>query len=142
MNTQFNSDAWYKEGLQFECTQCGGCCSGGPGFVWIDDNELQAMANHLKIEVEDFKRKFTRMVDGRRSLTERQNYDCVLLDQESRKCTVYENRPIQCRTWPFWDSCVQSKKAWQATCRVCPGAGTGRLYSLDQIEIQRTEKIV
>ncbi|MFM1805538.1 MAG: hypothetical protein RL136_2417, partial [Planctomycetota bacterium] len=26
---------WYAEGLRFECTQCGNCCSGGPGAVWF-----------------------------------------------------------------------------------------------------------
>ena len=29
--------AWYSEGLRFECTQCGACCSGEPGYVWVDE---------------------------------------------------------------------------------------------------------
>ena len=35
---------WYAEGLRFKCTQCGGCCTGGPGFVWFDEDEGAAMA--------------------------------------------------------------------------------------------------
>ena len=30
------SDAWYaEEGLAFECTGCGDCCTGAPGYVWV-----------------------------------------------------------------------------------------------------------
>ena len=45
-----------------------------------------------------------RKIGIRRSLKELPNYDCVLLDPETRKCRAYTARPRQCRTWPFWDS--------------------------------------
>ena len=38
---------WYKDGLRFECTQCGACCSGEPGFVWVADEEIAGMAGLL-----------------------------------------------------------------------------------------------
>ena len=41
---------WYHEGLRFECTQCGKCCSGAPGFVWVDDGEVAAMAQVMEME--------------------------------------------------------------------------------------------
>ena len=133
---------WYSEGLRFECTQCGACCSGDPGYVWVDQTEIEGMAADLGLELDAFERKFVRKVGPDRSLLEYDNGDCILLDPVSRKCTVYESRPIQCRTWPFWDSTLEKKRDWKETCEVCPGAGKGKLYTFEQIEIQRTRKSV
>ena len=127
---------WYAEGLRFTCTGCGDCCTGGPGFVWVNQAEIEALAARLKLSTVDFEKRFVRQVGLRRTLKERKNYDCVFLDGETRKCTVYEDRPRQCRTWPFWDSNLKSPEAWQHTCEVCPGSGQGKLYSIELIEEQ------
>jgi Fe-S-cluster containining protein len=128
---------WYADGLRFKCTGCGDCCTGGPGYVWVNQSEIDALARRLKLPVEEFERKFVREVGVRRTLKELKNYDCVFLDGETRKCTVYEDRPRQCRTWPFWNSNVKSPEAWEQTCAVCPGAGHGKLHSIEVIEEQR-----
>lgn len=133
---------WYQDGLQFECTQCGDCCSGSPGYVWVDHDEIAAMADQMDMDVETFSGKFIRQVGGNYSLIEYPDGDCILLDPVTRKCTVYDARPTQCQTWPFWDSNLKKPKDWDETCRVCPGAGKGRLYALDQIEVQRKKKSV
>jgi hypothetical protein len=133
---------WYREGLRFTCTQCGECCSGEPGFVWVTDDEIAGLAAEMQMDVDAFERKFVRQVGADKSLVEYPDGDCILLDPETRKCTVYESRPIQCRTWPFWDSNLKRRSDWEQTCEVCPGAGVGKLYSLDAIELQRCEKSV
>ena len=133
---------WYSEGLRFTCTQCGNCCSGEPGYVWVDEDEIAAMAVELDIDVEEFESKFVRRVGTDKSLIEYPDGDCILLDPDSRRCTVYQSRPIQCRTWPFWDSTLKSKKAWKETCEVCPGSGVGQLYTFEEIEAARKEKSV
>ncbi len=133
---------WYADGLRFECTQCGACCSGEPGYVFIDEAETTAMAAELKLSVEEFERKFTRRVGNLSSLNEYPDGDCIFLDPKSRHCLVYKARPIQCRTWPFWDSTLESPADWRETCEACPGAGKGQLYTLDQIEVRRREKSV
>ena len=66
-------------------------------------------------------------------LIEYANGDCVFFDPQARKCTVYNGRPRQCRTWPFWQSNVQSEEAWKQTCEVCPGSGQGKLYPVEQV---------
>ncbi len=133
---------WYRDGLRFECTQCGACCSGEPGYVWVDDEEIEAMAAELELGRDEFESKFVRQVGSQKSLTEYPDGDCILLDPETRKCLVYGGRPTQCGTWPFWDSTLTKKRDWKETCEVCPGAGTGKLYSLEQIETQRLKKSV
>jgi Fe-S-cluster containining protein len=137
MNHAPGDQPWYSDGLQFQCTGCGDCCTGAPGYVWVNQAEIDALAQRLGMEVDAFERKYVREVGVRRTLKERKNYDCVFLDAETRKCTVYEHRPRQCRTWPFWNSNLKSPEAWQQTCEVCPGSGKGKLYSIELIEQQR-----
>ena len=129
-------EPWYADGLRFTCTGCGDCCTGGPGYVWVNQAEIDALAQRLELSVAEFERRYVRQIGVRRSLKELKNYDCVFLDAQTRKCTVYEQRPRQCRTWPFWDSNLASPEAWQHTCEVCPGSGQGKLYSIDVIEEQ------
>lgn len=128
---------WYADGLKFKCSQCGDCCTGAPGFVWVNKAEIAALAALTDQDVAAFEAKYVHHVGIRKSLREFPNGDCVFFDGQSRKCTVYEARPRQCRTWPFWESNLKSAEAWQATCEICPGSGTGRVYSLEEIEIQR-----
>ncbi len=131
---------WYRDGLAFECTGCGDCCSGDPGYVWVDDAEITALAAHMQLDVDEFERRFVRQVGGEKSLVEYPDGDCIFLDPASRKCLVYEARPIQCRTWPFWSSNLQRKRDWKLTCTICPGSGRGRVYSLAEIETRRTSR--
>ncbi len=130
---------WYKDGLRFKCTGCGDCCTGAPGFVWVNKEEITALAAEVGIDESEFETRYVREIGVRKSLKELDdNYDCIFLDGKTRKCTVYNARPRQCRTWPFWDSNLRSPETWEATCEVCPGSGTGRLYQLGEIETQRT----
>lgn len=143
MSESHNGDQpWYRDGLRFECTQCGDCCTGAPGYVFVEPSEIKAMAAAMEMEVVDFERQYVRQVGHEKSLKEYSGGDCVLLDPKTRKCTVYDARPVQCRTWPFWDSNLETPRQWQQTCEVCPGSGKGRLYSIEEIEVARREKSV
>lgn len=136
------SSPWYRDGLRFTCTGCGDCCSGEPGFVWVDEQEIAAMASHLQVSISEFERQFVRQEREGKSLVEYPDGDCIFLEPETRKCIVYAARPTQCRTWPFWNSNLQSKRTWRETCKVCPGSGEGQLYSLEEIETERKKKDV
>ena len=125
-------EPWYHDGLHFECTRCGKCCTGEPGFVWVDDAELAAIAEFRGEPLEEVRDRFTRRVLNRRSLREKANSDCVFYDRREG-CTIYEVRPRQCRSWPFWERNVRTPEAWRETCRSCPGAGQGELISADEI---------
>ena len=96
--------------------------------------EIEAMAASIDMDVEQFSRKFVRLVGIRCSLTELPNGDCVFYDTASRGCRVYRVRPRQCRTWPFWPSNLKSREEWDAMAEECPGANRGRLYTLGEIE--------
>ena len=130
---------WYTDGLRFECSQCGDCCTGAPGFVWVSQAEIDAIAEEVGMASEQFEETYVRKIGARRSLREFPNGDCVFFDTENKGCQVYGARPIQCRTWPFWDSNLKSEKSWKETCEECPGSGAGKVYSLEEIEGQRKQ---
>src|SRR6478736_6106569 len=78
-------DPWYAKGLSFTCTQCGNCCTGGPGFVWISDEEVRRLAEFLKLTKREVLDKYCRRIGKRLSLNEQLmpngNYDCVFLTE-------------------------------------------------------------
>jgi Fe-S-cluster containining protein len=124
---------WFKDGLRFTCTGCGDCCTGAPGFVWVNREEIEDLARKVKMSTAEFEERYVRKVGIRKSLVEYDNGDCVFFDANSRKCAVYEARPRQCKTWPFWQSNMASEETWQQTCEACPGSGKGKLHSVDHI---------
>lgn len=130
---------WYAEGLRFRCTGCGDCCTGEPGAVWVNDDEIAELAAFLAISPEELERRFVRKIGRRRSLFERFDGDCVFFDPDKRGCRVYPARPVQCRTWPFWSDNLESREAWDEAERVCPGSGQGDLVPLDRIRAQLRE---
>lgn len=130
---EVSDEPWFKDGLRFQCSECGDCCTGAPGFVWVNREEIADLAHEVGLTVDQFEAKYVRQVGIRKSLIEYSNGDCVFFDGHTRKCTVYKARPRQCRTWPFWQSNVASKEAWQQTCEVCPGSGRGKLHSAEHV---------
>lgn len=125
---------WYRDGLSFRCTQCGNCCTGAPGVVWVTPDEIQAIADHLGKTTGEVKLEHTRLFGGRVSLREFANGDCTFFDGATRGCQIYPVRPVQCRTWPFWNSNLESPAAWKSMQQGCPGAGSGDFFSLEEIE--------
>ena len=131
---------FYKDGLRFECTRCGGCCSGFPGFVWLSEQEVERLKNHLKLEIHDFISRYTKVVRGfgqpRLSLIEKEGFACIFFDRTGSDgfCTVYEARPYQCRSYPFWSRNIVSPSDWERASGFCPGVNRGRTYSQEEIE--------
>jgi hypothetical protein len=111
---------------------CGDCCTGEPGYVWVNAAEVAALAATQDVTVDEFRALFTRQVGARRTLREKPNGDCVFFER-GRGCTVYSQRPRQCRTWPFWESNLESREAWEHCEGVCPGSGQGELIPVEEI---------
>ncbi len=121
-------DRWFAGGLRFRCTQCGACCTGEPGFVWVTKDEIARLAAMLKVPIQVFATRYLRLVQGRVSLKEKPNGDCVFFKRPQMVCTVYEARPMQCRTYPFWPEILRSAKRWSEEAEYCPGIGQAKLW--------------
>ena len=83
------SAPWYSDGLKFECTQCGNCCTGAPGAVWISDEELHEIADHLDKSIGEVRLMHTRIVRGKLSLREYANGDLRLSLMASRAAAQF-----------------------------------------------------
>ena len=62
---------------------------------------------------------------------ERENYDCEFLTDKG--CSIYEVRPLQCRTYPFWPHVFDDKALFEEEKKACPGLGKGELRSAAEI---------
>ena len=136
---------WYVGGLHLEGNECGGCCSGpGEGYIWVTKQEIEFIAEHLKITLEELRRKYTRRVGLRTTIIEDSaTRDCIFLTDRAgrRSCEIYPVRPTQCRSWPFWPENLKNPSAWNRAAQKCPGINRGRLYSFEEIErIKRCRK--
>jgi hypothetical protein len=111
---------WFSEGLKFKCTGCGKCCTGSPGYVFISDPDLIKLAAHKGLEPTEFARQYTRLVDGQLALLDQnESGDCIFL--KDKQCTVYEGRPIQCKTFPWWIHHLRSREEWDEAGQSCEG---------------------
>ncbi|MCX7026917.1 MAG: YkgJ family cysteine cluster protein [Spirochaetes bacterium] len=138
-------EAAWKEGLRFTCRQCSGCCSGSPGLVRLGEADILILTIGLGMNLESFAATYCRSVDTGGEpclcLKEKPGYDCIFLD--AGVCSVYEFRPTQCRTYPFWDEVVETENAWAREAKTCPGIGSGHLNKPEQIaeSLQKQRKL-
>ena len=105
-------DLMRKEGFSYafnpaKCESCEGrCCTGESGYIYVSQDEILALATLLKLETDDFIEQYLYKKGYKYSLKEvvhEGSYDCVFYNRSSNGCGVYEARPTQCRTFPFWD---------------------------------------
>lgn len=103
----------------FACNRCGHCCSHRSGHVWIGEEELPRLARALGMGEEAFARRHVVRAGGRLSLREEAGR-CSLL-RGTQECSVYADRPEQCRTFPFWPEVLEGGEGFAAARETCPG---------------------
>ena len=94
----FNQDA---------CSTCEGrCCTGESGYIYVSKDEIFKIADLLNLSVNDFGVKYLFKNGYKYSIKEQlhgESYECIFYDRDSNGCKIYEARPSQCITFPFWD---------------------------------------
>jgi Fe-S-cluster containining protein len=68
----------------------------------------------------------------RLSLKEKDNYDCIFWRDGG--CTVYDARPLQCSTYPFWEDNLRDAESWNRLEESCPGINKGQLHPREEID--------
>ena len=119
-NTLEVENVWFADGLRFQCTGCGKCCTGSPGYVFLSHLDLDRLATHFAMSSEEFCKTYTHRVDEKLSLLERPGSDhCIFL--KNNQCSVYDARPQQCRTFPWWVYFLRDEESWNDAANRCEG---------------------
>lgn len=87
---------------EFVCWECGNCCRG-EGFVAVEPEDIELMAEHLGLSVLEFTQKYTKLEKSRRGLILKEKGDdaaCIFLNDDNT-CSVYQVRPEQCVGFPY-----------------------------------------
>jgi len=104
-----------KEKRNSECRRCGTCCrKGGPSFHHADKALIEKGVIHSKYLYTI--RKGELAYDNVRQCLEPVRSDviklkgkgkgwtCILFDEKQNACTIYDNRPLECRALKCWDT--------------------------------------
>ena len=129
----FEREYFFDDGIRFGCVQCGCCCTGEPGIVKVSWGELDLIAHTLGVTAKQLLDKgvVEPYQAAYRLHEDPQNGNCVFF--ENNGCRIYNARPRQCRTWPFWFHNMRNEENWEAVAACCPGIGQGRLYTREEI---------
>lgn len=132
---------WWSEGVRFQCQGSGNCClsRGEYGFVFLTKEDRQRFADYFNESLSTWTRKNCDRTQGFWHLKEDpKREECMYL--KGKSCGVYEARPTQCRTWPFWPE-VMNAKTWAKEVKTfCPGVGKGPMIPLEEIQRQLEEQ--
>ena len=89
------------------CAECEGrCCTGESGNIFVTNGEIAQIMEFLQVDIATFYERYLQKRGYKFSLKERkvgESFDCIFYSREAGGCTIYELRPAQCRSFPFWD---------------------------------------
>lgn len=131
-------EPWYADGLAFACQGCGECCRGPGGYVWVTEEEARTIAGAMDMDFGKFAATMLRNTVTGLALVDSRTGDCPLLGDDGR-CGVYDARPVQCRTWPWWDENLVSRRAWDDAATRCPGMNRGEVSSRLVIDCEKAK---
>lgn len=92
-------------GTKYNCFDCHAPCCTLYQRIGVSEADCEALAAHFQLSVADFKRRYTRLVEGELCLRRKPDRllggnTCIFLDQDTRLCGVHLARPEACRVWP------------------------------------------
>lgn len=130
-----------RQELRFECTRCGACCTGSAEeYVFLGRDEARRLGDHLGLSWPWFRRHYlARTAENDLVLRMRDDGACILLRADG-SCRAYQERPLQCRTYPFWPELMKSAKAWRREALRCEGIDRGAVVPLATIEAALREE--
>ena len=107
MSTLVNKDGFSYAFNPTACNTCAGrCCTGESGYIYISKAEIENISKLLNLDVSEFVKQYLFKKMYKYSIKERiveGSHECIFYDAPSNGCKIYEARPLQCRTFPFWD---------------------------------------
>lgn len=116
--------ATYPLGLRWECKRCAKCCretESRKRTLLLLEKDVERLLKHSQ----DF---YVRVLSQEPFIGKMKikNCECVFLDKQV--CTVYGDRALLCRTYPFFIEIAHGIYGIKYD-RECPGIGAGRIVS-------------
>ncbi len=102
----------------FECQQCGQCCYG-EGGIFIEPEDVAAIAEYLGISPEEFEKRFVGHRNGRLDIGTGANGACHFL--KDNRCSIHPVKPKNCRLWPFLPGPLTEEWGFKSMKGNCPG---------------------
>jgi len=98
------------EALKYDCDKCIAYCCSIYDRVQVTSRDIRRLAAHFGVPPEIATKKFTKLFGKERILRRKADrlfgQACLFLDQETRKCTIYNARPLTCREFPTASRCA------------------------------------
>ncbi|MDX9814549.1 MAG: YkgJ family cysteine cluster protein [Sulfurimonas sp.] len=119
------SDLITKEGFSYKfdpkaCALCEAkCCTGDSGYIYVSSDEIENIAKYLKMNEREFIDNFLYKVGFKYSIKERkvgESYECAFYSKKHNICTIYDVRPNQCITFPFWEHFKENVEELKKEC--------------------------
>ena len=121
---------FFDDGIRFECRRCGSCCTGEPGIIYVDEQEITLIADFVELPREIFVQRCLYPFQDSYSIRETADGRCIFFENG---CAIYPVRPIQCSTFPFWFQNLRSEQSWDEVALRCPGIGKGKKHTREEI---------
>jgi len=98
-----------------KCIRCGSCCkNGGPSFHHEDKNLIEKgiipskflyTIRQGELSYDNVQESLLPAVtDIIKIKGQKDSWTCVFFDEAENECTIYDNRPIECRVLKCWDT--------------------------------------
>ena len=104
----------------FDCQMCGDCCRGYGG-TYVSESDIQAIAEYIKEDPEQFKSKYCQRSGSRYVLAQAENGFCIFWD---KLCRIHPVKPRMCRNWPHISAILEDITNWRIMGDACPGIRT------------------
>ena len=96
--------------LKYDCDKCIAYCCSVYDRVQVTQRDIRRLAAHFRILPEVATERFTKVWGKERILRRKADrlfgQACMFLNQETRKCTVYDARPAVCDKFPTTSRCA------------------------------------
>ena len=96
--------------LKYDCDKCIAYCCSVYDRVQVTQRDIRRLASHFRILPEVATERFTKVWGKERILRRKADrlfgQACMFLNQETRKCTVYDARPAVCHEFPTTSRCA------------------------------------
>lgn len=123
---------FWADGIRFQCQETGQCCvsRGAYGYVYLTLEDRRRLAGFFQLRTAAFTRRYCERTNGWWHL---RGFEEACPFLEGKRCGVYEARPAQCRTWPFWPENLNPKVWNEEIVTFCPGVGKGPTVPAERI---------